>query len=298
MEPYTKVNQDVKPLVVIIGPTASGKSSLAIDLALKFNGELICADSRTVYKGMDIGTAKPTRQDRDQVRHHLLDIVEPLEYYSAASFKREALELIEAVADRGKLPIMVGGTGLYVDSVMFDYAFLPPASPDDRQELECMTVEQLQEKIVKSGIKMPENSKNKRHLIRAIETNGEIPVKKGLRSKTLIIGLDIGREELKARLNLRVEKMVEDGFLEESLKLAKIYGWDAPGLQAPGYKAVRKYAGGLISLEEFKRQFVQNDFNLSKRQRTWFKRNSHIKWVQNPKEAEELVNNFLQNLSS
>src|SRR5688572_21256799 len=163
-----------KPLIVIAGPTASGKSALAMKVAKKYNGEIICADSRTVYKGMDIGTAKPSAVDRKEVPHHLLDIVQPNQPFTAADFKEQALAAIDDISGRGKLPIMVGGTGLYIDSVIFDYRFGDPADPDKRAQLQDMTLEQLQQMCVMEGIRLPENTKNKRHLVRAVELGGVI----------------------------------------------------------------------------------------------------------------------------
>lgn len=283
-----------RPLVVIVGPTASGKSSLGMEFARRYDGEIICADSRTVYKGMDIGTAKPSNVEQAEIPHHLLDMVMPDQVFTAAEFKRNALIWIDDISIRGKLPIMVGGTGLYVDGVIFDFAFLPPVPSEERAELEAMSIEQLQSEINSRGIQMPENSKNKRYLIRALETNGEIPVKKGLREYTLIIGIDMSREKIKQRISSRVDKMIEDGFITEVKELSDKYGWDAPGLNAPGYKAFREYIEGKVTLEEAKQMFVQSDFQLAKRQRTWFKRNPHIKWIQNVIEAESLIKDFLQ----
>lgn len=282
------------PLVVVVGPTASGKTALALEIARRYDGEIICADSRTVYKGMDIGTAKPTQAEQSEIPHHILDVVTPDQTFTAAEFKRRALIWIDDIAIRGKVPILVGGTGLYIDGVIFDYAFLPPVPPEERAELEAMDIEQLQAEITSRRLTMPENSKNKRHLVRALETNGEIPIKKGLRDSTLVIGLDKSREEIKDRITKRVDKMVDEGFVEETRTLADQYGWEAPGLASTGYKAFRNYIEDEISLDEAKRQFVQNDFNLAKRQRTWFKRNPHIRWVQNVADAESLIKVFLQ----
>lgn len=281
-------------LIVIVGPTASGKTALAISIAKKFNGEIICADSRTVYKGLNIGTAKPTLKEQAEVPHYMLDLIEPDQVFTAAEFKRRTQELIDNISGRGKLPILVGGTGLYIDGVIFDFAFLPLADPQERAELESKTVEELQQEIIKLGIQMPENSKNKRYLIRALETNGEIPVKKGLRKNTLLIGLDPGREKVKERINKRVEKMVDVGLIDEIKDVSTKYGWDAPALRAPGYKAFREYIEGRLTLAEAKELFVKNDFNLAKRQMTWFKRNSLINWFSSSNEVEAVVKNFLQ----
>lgn len=282
------------PLIVIVGPTASGKSALAIELARRHDGEIICADSRTVYKGMDIGTAKPAPAERAEIPHHILDVVTPDRIFTAAEFKRRALLWIDDISIRGKLPIMVGGTGLYIDGVIFDFAFLPPVPLEQREELEAMDIEQLKAEIISRGITMPENSRNKRHLVRALETNGEIAVKKGLRDNTLVIGMDKSKQEIDESIRRRVDAMYAQGFIDEARRLADKYSWDAPGLSAPGYKAAREHLVGGKSLDESKEIFARKDRELAKRQRTWFKRNRHINWVKNAAEAEALVKNFLQ----
>lgn len=282
------------PLIVILGPTASGKSSLAMQLAKKFEGELICADSRTVYRGMDIGTAKPPMHDRKEVTHHLLDVINPDESFSAAKFKELALGAIDRIQTKGKLPIVVGGTGLYIDSLIYDFAFLPTISNEPREELEKLSIEKLQQKLKNENIDLPLNSKNKRHLIRAIETNGQIPVKKGLRENTLLIGLAVKREEIKARIESRINTMIEEGLLSEVEDLCSKYNWQDPGMLSTGYKAMRSYKEGNQGLEDAKQQFARNDYQYARRQMTWFKRNEHIKWVDEPNDAIKLVQKFLQ----
>lgn len=280
----------LSPLVVIVGPTASGKSSLALEIARKFHGELICADSRTIYKDMDIGTAKPSLYDQQEVPHHMVDIVTPDQPYSAAQFKKNALIWIDDIHIRGKLPILVGGTGLYIDSIIFDYAFLPPGSQQEREQLESLTVEQLQQKLHELKIPLPENAKNKRHLIRKIETNGAVPVKKDLRKNTLVIGIDRSKEELLRAIHARTVSMINSGLKAEVDSLVQKYGWDSPGMQSVGYKEWREGDSG----ERIAMLIEKNTVQYAKRQRTWFKRNQHISWVQNVNEAEQLINTFLQ----
>jgi len=158
--------------IYIVGPTASGKSDLGIQIAKELNGEIICADSRTIYKNLDIATAKPSLNERKEVKHWCLDVVEPNERYSAAQFKRDAQMAIKDILSRSKLPIIVGGSGLYIDGLLYDYEFGPLENEQLRSELELMTIEQLQEIITARNIEMPENNKNKRYLIRAIEQGG------------------------------------------------------------------------------------------------------------------------------
>jgi tRNA dimethylallyltransferase len=281
------------PLIVIVGETASGKSALAIELAQQFNGEIICADSRTVYRGMDIATAKPSKADRKKVAHHLLDIAQPDRPVTVAEFKKRTLQAIDDIVSRGKLPIMVGGSGLYIDAVLFDFEFRGEADDKLRAELTKLSVEELQHRLNMAGIPLPENVRNPRYLIRALETNGQIGTRKSLRPNTLIIGLQVDREVLRQRISERVDVMVETGFVDELERLVERYGWGIQALQAPGYKAFRGYMAGELSLEQAKQQFIKNDMALAKRQRTWFKRNSSIHWVKKQIESVDLVTTFL-----
>ncbi len=279
---------NIQPLVVIVGPTASGKSSMAMEIARKVGGEIIAADSRTIYEGMDIGTAKPTSDDRAEIPHRLLDIIKPDQAFSAAEFKRRAQIWIDDISIRGRVPIIVGGTGLYVDSVLFDFAFLPPGSQEEREQLQALSVDQLHQKLNDQGIPLPENSKNPRHLIRTLETNGKVAIKKGIRDNTLVIGIDRSKEELTRSITQRVDAMIASGLQAEVASLAKQYGWNSPGLQAVGY---REWQDGASDMRE---EIVKNTLRYAKKQRTWFKRNPHIVWVKNVIEADELVQSFLQ----
>lgn len=284
---------NVPPLIAIVGETASGKTALAIEIAEQFDGEIICADSRTVYKGLDIGTAKPTLEEQNRIPHHVLDVVTPDQPFSAADFKRLANEAITDIASRGRLPLLVGGTGLYVDAVLFDYSFADAPDPDERRRLQSLSIDELQSEIIARGIPMPENSKNQRYLMRALETGGVAAARKPLRENTLVLGKSIDREALRNKVIRRVDAMMTAGFVQEVESAALKYGWDAPGLNATGYKAFHAYIDGSISLEQAKEQFVRNDMQLAKRQRTWFKRNKSIHWVTDHDQSVELVTTFL-----
>lgn len=292
----TSYQQSSPPLVVIVGQTASGKSALGMQLAQKFDGEIICADARTVYRGMDIGTAKPTKKNRATARHHMLDIAAPDKQFTAAEFKKRANNIIHDIHKRNKLPIMVGGTGLYIDSVIFDYKFPPKGDTTLRGELAKLSVEALQEEVLKREIELPLNERNPRHLIRAIETGGVATARSELRSNTLVIGLQLAREELHQRISQRVDEMVQAGFEDEVRDLLEKYGYGAEALQAPGYKAFAEYIAGHISSEEARALFIRNDMQLAKRQRTWFKRNKSIHWLSDPKQAVDIVTTFLNKL--
>jgi tRNA dimethylallyltransferase len=266
------------PLIVIVGPTASGKSDLAMRIAERHNGEIICADSRTVYRGMDIGTAKPSDEDRAKIPHHLLDIVEPNESFSAADFKRLASAAIADIKTRNKLPILVGGTGLYVDAVIFDYQFGEPADPALRAKLFDMTVEELQHICRRSYIDIPMNDKNKRHLIRAIELGGLPKRTDKMILNIIVVGLTAENDTLRKRILLRAGKMVEAGIIGEIQLLARRYGWESEAMKANIYRVFRGVVEASKSVEEATEEFVRSDMALAKRQRTWFKRNPAIIW--------------------
>ena len=251
----------LSPLVVIVGETASGKSSLAMQLARKYSGEIICADSRTIYKGMDIGTAKPSKKDREEMKHYLLDIIEPGERYSASQFKQDAVNAINDITKRGKLPIMVGGTGLYIDAVIFDYGF--------------------------SDGKQARNPTNSRHL-----SQDTLHKKNELRQNTLVIGLDRSREEVKNNIEQRVEQMIQAGYIEEVKILLTRYGKNNSALSGIDYRTVVKYIEGELTLNEVKLELIKGDKSLAKRQRTWFRRNKNINWIK-PNQAEAKVKYFL-----
>lgn len=266
------------PLIVITGPTASGKSALAMEAAKLHNGELICADSRTVYMGMDIGTAKPSAADQAAVKHHLLDMVQPDQPFTAAQFKRLALEAIDDISSRGKLPIIVGGTGLYVDSVIFDYQFGDPADPRRREELQSKTIEELQQICLENGYTLPENIKNRRHLVRAIEVGGVKTQKLKLRPNTLVVAITTERDILHSRIAKRVHQMVQDGVVEEARRLGIRFGWECEALTGDIYRVMRGVIEGDLSLEEGIEQCIIRDRQLAKRQMTWLKRNPYIVW--------------------
>jgi tRNA dimethylallyltransferase len=284
---------------VITGETASGKSDMAMELARRLGGELICADSWTVYEGFDIGTAKPSRADRAEVPHHLLDVADPREGFSVVLFKRLAQTAIEDISARGKLPIVVGGTGLYIDALLYDYSFLPATSPELRKELNSLSLPELLERAEAadydlSGIDI----RNKRRVIRLIENAGQRPTKQPLRVNTLILGIRRDPAELKSRIERRIDAMVAAGFPDEVKSLGEQYGWNNEPMKAPGYRAFADYVQGKISLEMAKERFRQNDLQLAKKQRTWFKRNSSIHWLSDRSKIDAIVDLVTTNLNN
>jgi tRNA dimethylallyltransferase len=267
------------PLVVIVGPTASGKTSLAIDIAKKFGGEIICADSRSVYKGASIGTAKPTLVEQSGIPHWGLDIVEPGEFFSVFDFKKYADKKIIEIRSREKLPILVGGTGLYVDSVVFDYKFGLQANIKLRQELQQQSIEELQKYCEINDIPLPENNKNIRHLISAIERCGKIPNSlKNPIENCHIVGITTEKQELLSRIENRADQMLVDGVVNEAKTLGDKYGWESESMKSNIYPLIRKYLNGDLSLNDIKAKSAILDWRLAKRQLTWLRRNRFIHW--------------------
>ena len=192
-----------KSILFIVGPTASGKSSLAMEVARRLNGEIICADSQTVRRGMDIGTAKSTKAERAEIAHHLLDVIDPYERFTVSDFQQLAELAVKEIKSRGKLPIVVGGTGLYIDALAYGFKLRADADMDNRKVLDQKSVEQLKEIINERGLELPENDQNPRHLIRVIETDGQKSEKGKLKEGAMFVGLDPGKEELKKRIEKR-----------------------------------------------------------------------------------------------
>ena len=291
------VNNDNCPLIVVLGPTASGKTALALDLAQLFDGEIICADSRTIYRGMDIGTAKPTSEELARIPHHLLDIVDPNEILSVAAFKILAETAILDISSRGKLPFLVGGSGLYIDSLLYDYQFPPEADPTLRLELEALTDAQLQDKLMAiDADRFKEvDVANRRRVIRAIETSGRPSLRStGIRSNTLVLGLLLNKEVMQVRIEHRIEKMLEQGLIDEVRRVGETYGWDSEAMSGIGYRAFKEVVLGRKTVAEGVAEFARGDRQLVKKQITWFKRNHEIIWLRQPSEAAEMVDKFLQ----
>lgn len=286
------------PLVVIVGPTASGKTALAVRLAERFRGEIICADSRTVYKGMDIGTAKPTAEEQRRVPHWGIDLVDPDKPFSAADFKQYALQKIEEIRSRGAVPFLVGGTGLYVDSVVFDFEFGPVADEGKRSELETLSIEALIEYCLKNNVKLPENKYNKRYLIRAIERKN-ISEKRSFTPKeySIIVGIATEKTDLQARIATRAEEIVSNVVVNEASELYSHYDKNHEAMSANVYPIIWDYIESRITLEEAKRRFSHADWRLAKRQMTWFRRNPHVEWC-GLEEAEHYLSNILASAES
>lgn len=281
-------------LIAVVGPTASGKTALAIEIAKKYGGEIICADSRSIYRGLSVGTAKPSLLEQEGIPHYGLDLVNPDESYSAADFQVYANEKIAEIRERGSLPILVGGSGLYVDGVLYNYEFGDSADPILRAELEALSIEDLQDRIEEAGYEMPENSQNKRYLIRAIEQGGVNRSHESLPSGTVIIGINPGAEALEERIRARAHWMIDNGVLEEARLIDEDYGWDCPGASGNIYRALRPYVEHLTEdIEKCLEDSIILDKQLAKRQMGWFKRNKDIHWFTSQSEASMFIDSLL-----
>lgn len=273
-------NLKTLPLVVIVGPTASGKTSLAISLAEQYGGEIICADSRTIYKDMDIGTAKPTKEEQARVPHWGLDLIAPGERYTAADFKQYAEQKIDEIRSRRHVPFLVGGTGLYVDAIIFDYQFGAEADQILRAQLEILTIEQLHDYCQNNNINLPENKLNKRYVIRAIEQNGRSTERrKEPISTSIIVGIATEKDTLRTRITQRAEQLFEDGVVEEATMLGEKYGWDNAAMTGNIYPLIHEYLQGTLSISALKDKNTTADWRLAKRQLTWLRRNPYINWM-------------------
>lgn len=291
-----------KKLVVIVGPNASGKSDLAVKLAKKFNGEVVSADSRQVYKGMDIGTGKITKEEMQGIPHYLLDVASPKRRFSVAQYQKKAIEAIKKIQRKGKLPILCGGTGFYVQAVVDGLVF-PKVKPDWklRKKLEQKSAKELYKYLKKLD---PERAKtiekdNKRRLIRAIEivlkTGKPVPkLKKQKLFDVLMIGIKRDKKELKERIRKRLLKRLKQGMIEEVKKL-KESGLSWKRLEEFGleYRWIARYLQGKIDYQEMIKKLQKDIEDFAKRQMTWFKRDKRIKWIRNYKEAEKLAKEFL-----
>lgn len=275
-------------LITIVGPTASGKSELAVKLAKKFNGEVISADSRQVYKNMDIGTGKVTRKETKGIPHYLLDVVSPKRKFTIVQYRRLALKVISKIFKKNKLPILCGGTGFYIQAVV-DGIVIPEVPPDWRlrKSLERKSVKELYRILKKLDPKRAKTieKKNPRRLIRAIEIVkkiGRVPAlkKKPLPYPVLIIGIKRDKKELEGLIRKRFFKWLKQGFLKEVLKLRKNgLSWQRIEEFGIHYRTAAQYLQNKIIDKEMVEKSIIELQNYAKRQMTWFKRDKRIKWV-------------------
>ncbi|OGG42823.1 tRNA (adenosine(37)-N6)-dimethylallyltransferase MiaA [Candidatus Jorgensenbacteria bacterium RIFCSPLOWO2_12_FULL_42_11] len=289
-------------IIVILGPTASGKSKLAIKIAKKFNGEIISADSRQVYKGLDIGTEKITKKEMNGIRHYLIDVAKPKKIYTVVQYQRAAKKILKQIFQKGKIPIICGGSGLYIDALIYDYK-LPAVAPQKslRGRLEKKSTEELFKML--QGLD-PERAvdidpRNPRRLIRALEivlkTGRPVPkIEKQSPYQTLKIGLKKSVSQLRRSIRQRLKKTLKKGLVEETKKLHR-EGLSWKRLNALGleYRLAADYLRGLISCEEMTEQMERKIRRYAKRQMTWFKRDKDIIWISNPQKAFAVCRDWL-----
>lgn len=270
-------------MIIITGPTASGKTDLAIKLAKQFNGEIISADSRSIYRGINIASAKPIDEEMKGIVHWGFDLVDPGERFTAADFKQYAYTKIDDILARKKVPFIVGGTGLYIDAVLYDYKFKQGFNESQREVFNNMSVAELVEYCNNNDIDLPENSKNKRYLIRSIETKSEDNTNKSREKNNIynfsVVGISTDRDILRGRISNRAEQFFRSGVIDEAIKLSEEYGWQSEAMTANAYPLIHQYLDQKISYDEMIKKYTTQDWRLAKRQITFMKRNKDIKWL-------------------
>jgi len=302
-----------KPLVIIVGPTAVGKTETSINIAKKLEGEIISADSMQVYKFMDIGSAKPTLEERQGIPHYLMDEIDPRIHFSVAEFQEKALQHIDDIISRHKLPIIVGGTGLYVNSIIYDLDFSgTPSNWAFRSKLEEETKrfgnDYLHDKLKQIDMKLamkihPNNIKKIIRALEIFEDSGEImkdfrgSLVENIKFDYVLIGLIRNREELYRRINSRADQLIKKGLIDEVKGLIAL-GLDDQdiSMKGLGYKEIIKYLKGEYTLEETVEILKKDTRRYAKRQITWFKRYEKIKWFSFDEydTINELENNIIQ----
>lgn len=289
-------------VIVITGPTAVGKTKLSIEIAKKYNGEIINADAVQVYKGLDIGSAKVTEEEKENIPHHLFDIKEVDEEYTIYHYQQDARRVIEDIQKRGKTPILVGGTGLYIKSALYDYKL---SEEKESEMYEDLTTEELYNNLLKVDKDIIIDKNNRRRLIRALnyykENNESINNNKTnkLLYNTIFIGLTTDRKELYNRINKRVDTMMKNGLLEEVKSFYDKGIKTKPLLNGIGYKELYKYLEGNYTYEEAVEKIKQNSRHYAKRQYTFFNHQLPIVWFEtdfaNFNNTIEKVSNYIKN---
>ncbi|MEJ2484207.1 MAG: tRNA (adenosine(37)-N6)-dimethylallyltransferase MiaA [Anaerolineales bacterium] len=309
-----KNDQRKPPLIVILGPTAVGKTALSLSLVKKFDGEIISADSRLFYRGMDVGTAKPSLEERQKVPHHLIDVADPDETWSLGKFKRHATQIIEDIQQRRRIPFLVGGTGQFIRAIT-DGWVVPELKPDKRMRgvLSRWVEEEIGPEGLYERLKVVDSDAaenilpgNVRRTIRAFEVIfntgskfSELRQRETVPYRVLQIGLNRPRKELDLRIETRVDAMIENGFVEEvQTLLEKGYSRNLPSMTALGYSQLSSYLAGEISLDAAVQEIKKVSKKFYRRQMTWFKPNDdQIHWFEmsdnTHSEIETLITQFL-----
>lgn len=301
---------DKPKVIVICGPTASGKTSLSISLAKKINGEIVSCDSMQIYKEMDIGSAKPTVEEMQEIKHYLVDFVSPEKRYSVSEYKEDASKAIEEIINKGKTPIIVGGTGLYLNSLIYNIQYNEmEVDLNYRRELEKEAEEYGLEVLYNRAKEVdPEamekvSANDKKRITRVLEiynatgrnkTELEKKSRKEVPYNYLIFGINMERSILYDRINKRVDIMLEQGLIEEVKNLINKYSNMPTAMQGLGYKEVKEFLDGNISKEEMIEKIKMETRRYAKRQITWFKRIENIIWLDGLNKTEENVNSIME----
>ena len=301
---------DKPKVIVICGPTASGKTSLSISLAKKINGEIVSCDSMQIYKEMDIGSAKPTVEEMQEIKHYLVDFVSPEKRYSVSEYKEDASKAIEEIINKGKTPIIVGGTGLYLNSLIYNIQY-------NEMEVDLNYRRELEKEAEEDGLEVlynrakeidPEamekvSANDKKRITRVLEiynatgrnkTELEKKSRKEVPYNYLIFGINMERSILYDRINKRVDIMLEQGLIEEVKNLINKYSNMPTAMQGLGYKEVKEFLDGNISKEEMIEKIKMETRRYAKRQITWFKRIENIIWLDGLNKTEENVNSIME----
>ena len=298
-------------VVVIVGPTASGKTALSIELAHKVNGEIISADSMQIYKDMDIGTAKPTFEEMQNIKHHLIDFISPEERFTVSDYKKLAEKEIKEILNKGKTPIIVGGTGLYINSLIHNIEYKEMKFDKNyREKLEKIALEKGNKYLYDIAKNIDEEAiksisvNDKKRIIRILEiykatgknkTQLEVESRKNeVPFEYKIFGIYIKREKLYDRINKRVDMMIEQGLIEEVKKIKDKYDKFPTAMQAIGYKEVIEYLENKLNKEEMLEKIKMETRRYAKRQITWFKRNKDIKWLNGIDSIQNNINIILE----
>ena len=296
-------------IIVICGPTASGKTALSIELAKKINGEIVSADSMQIYKDMNIGTAKPTIQEQDGIKHYLMDYVSPEKRYSVAEYKKDAINAIEEILKNKKVPIIVGGTGLYIDSVVKGIEYNEINTDlNYRKELDKIAESEGFEYLYQKAKSIDEEAmkkishNDKKRIFRVLElykATGKTKTQLEIESREkenpyefTIFGIETEREKLYNRINARVDNMIKQGLIKEVEEIIIKYNSFPTAMQGLGYKEVKEYLDGILTKEEMTEKIKMETRRYAKRQMTWFRRNKEIIWLKGVENKEELQKNI------
>ena len=301
-------------VIVICGPTASGKTALSIELAKKINGEIISADSMQIYKDMDIGTAKPTNEEMQGIKHYLLDFVSPEERYSVAQYKQDAKAAIKEIIAKGKTPIIVGGTGLYIDSLIYEIEYSDIKIDEDyRKQLEKIVEEKGLEELYKMAVEidpiaMEKISQNdKKRIMRVLEiykSTGKTKTQQEEDSRKnpveydyKVFAINWDREILYQRINKRVDIMIEQGLIDEVKNILKKYDKFPTAMQGLGYKEVVDYINRVYTKDEMIEKIKMETRRYAKRQLTWFRKNKQTIWIEGTNDIQNNINIIVKSLA-